>query len=262
MNPKTALTRLGAVVVAGGLAVAFAGGAFAGPAFAADSPTSTVTPGTSNATQISNLRQKCETAITNRLASIATATGAVQGAAHLTSGDRSTLLTQIGNEKTGLSALGDKIAGDTDLQTLRADCKNIVAEYHWYIIGIPKVHLTIAADDAAAVVGTLQDLSTRLQDDIDRAQARGRNVTQAQADENALNAAISSGQNAAAPVPALVLPLAFDNWTAAQPVLQSARTDLGNARTDFSNARTDAKKVIADLRALIPTPVAVTPTAH
>lgn len=262
MNPRTALTRLGAVVVAGGLALAFAGPAIAGPAFAAGSPTSTVTPGASNASRISNLRQKCETAITNRLNSIATTTGVVQANAHLTSGDRSTLLTQIGTEKTGLSALGDKIAGDTDLATLRADCKNIVADYHWYIIGLPKVHLTIAADDAAVVVGTLQDLSTRLQDDIDRAQARGRNVTQAQADENALNAAITSGQNAAAPVPAMVLPLAFDNWTAAQPVLKSARTDIGNARDDFQGARTDAKKVIADLRALLPAPVPVTSTAH
>lgn len=256
MNVTTAVTRLSAAVVAAGLALAFAG-----PAFAAGTPTPTGTPATSTGGRISQLRQKCETAITNRLTSIATTTGVVQANAHLTAGDRSSLLTQIGNEKTGLSALGDKIAGDTDLATLRADCRDIVSEYHWYVIGLPKVHLTIAADDSLAIVQTLNDLATRLQSDIDRAQQRGRNVTQAQADENALTAAIASGLGAASPVPAMVLPLAFDNWTAAQPVLESARTDIANARDDFENARTDAKKVIADLRALVPTP-AVTATAH
>jgi adenylate kinase len=258
MKTTHALKRIGALVVAGGLMVAFAGPALA------DSPTSTTTPAptASTTSHIDQLKAKCETAIQNRLTSITEATTDVNGAAHLTAGDKATLLEQIGDEQTGLSALGVKIAGDTDLATLRTDCKNIVAEYHWYIIGLPKVHLTIAADASVALVQTLDDLSTRLQADINRAQQRGKDVTQAQADENALNAAISSALGAASPVPAMVLPLAFNNWTAAQPVLQSARTDLGNARTDFTNARSDAKKVIADLKALYPAPTpTVTATA-
>lgn len=259
MNRTTVRTRLSAAVVAGGLAMAVAA---AGPAFAAGTPTATATTAPKAAGRVTALRQRCETAITRRLSSIATATGAVQGAAHLTAADRSALLTQIGSEKTGLTALGEKISGDTDVATLRSDCKNIVADYHWFIIGLPKVHLTIAADDSLAIVKTLDDLAGRLQADIVRAQQRGLDVSQAQADENSLTAAVTSGLNAATPVPASVLALAFNNWPAAQPVLKSARTSLGDARSDFQQARADAKKVAADLRARSTTPTPVTGTTH
>jgi hypothetical protein len=253
MNTSHVVKRIGALVVAGGLMVAFAG-----PALADSTTTTTPTSTATSTSRIDTLKAKCETAVQKRLTSITTTTGAVNNAKHLTAGDKTTLLTQIGEEQTGLSALGVKIAGETDLATLKTDCANIVAEYHWYVIGIPKVHLTIAANDAVALVQTMDDLSTRLQADINRAQQHGKDVTQAQAGENALNAAVSSALGAASPVPAMVLPLAFGNWTAAQPVLQSARANLGNARTDFSTARTDAQKVIADLKALVGTP---TPTS-
>lgn len=242
----TFVKRFGAVAVAGGLLIGFAGPAFASTG---TNPTTTVVPGTSGTT-LNTLKQKCETAVNNRLASITTATGIVKANQYLTDADRSRLLGQITDEQTGLSALGEKIAGDSDLATLRADCRDIVSQFHWYVIQEPKIHLTIAADTAAHIVARLQDLSSRLQNDIDRAQAKGKDVTKAQADENALNAAITAGLNAASPVPALVLPLADDNWTAAQPVLQQARSDMGQAHTDFVNARTDAKAVIADLKAL------------
>lgn len=243
----TFVKRFGAVAVASGLLMSIAGTAFASTG---TSPTtSTVVPGASGTT-LNSLKQKCETAVNNRLTSITTATGIVKTNQYLTDSDRSRLLGQISDEQSGLSALGEKIAGDTDLATLKADCKEIVSQFHWYIIQEPKIHLTIAADTAAHIVGRLQNLSSRLQSDIDRAQAKGKDVTKAQADENSLNTAITAGLNAASPVPALVLPLADDNWTAAQPVLQQARTDMGQAHTDFVNARTDAKTVIADLKAL------------
>lgn len=252
MNTRTFATRIGAIAVAGGLLFAFAG-----PVFAA-TPTATATTSPGTASKIDTLKTKCETAVQNRLTSITATIATVNAAAHLTASDRATLVSQIGREQSGLSALGVKIAGDTDHTTLRTDCQSIVALYHWYVIGIPKVHLTIAADDAVSVVQVLDDLSTRLQAGINRANQKGRNTTQAQTDENALDAAIASGLNAASPVPAMVLPLAFANWTAAQPVLVSARGDLGNAHTDFENARTDAQNVIKDLKALAgtPTPVA------
>ncbi|HEU5001580.1 MAG TPA: hypothetical protein VFW71_02225 [Actinomycetota bacterium] len=247
----TFVRRFGVMAVAGGLLIGFAGPAFASGATGTSSTptTSTVVPGTAGTT-LNTLKQRCETAVNNRLASITTATAVVKDNQYLTGSDRSKLQGQIAAEQTGLSALGEKIAGDSDLATLRADCKSIVAQFHWYIIQEPKIHLTIAADTAAHAVARLQDLSSRLQADIDRAKAKGKDVTQAQADEGALNAAITAGLNAAAPVPAMVLPLADNNWAAAQPVLTQARTDMGQARSDFVTARTGAQKVRADLKAL------------
>lgn len=256
MKTSNAVRKIGALVAAGGLVAAFAG-----PALAAGGPSPVPPPGASaNASRMSLLQAACEKAVSNRLTSITAARTAVQANAHLTASDRTTLLTQLGDESTGLGALGSKIAGDTTLTTLRTDCRNIVAEYHWYVIGEPKVHLTIAADDATAIVQKLNDLSTRLQADIDRAKQHGKDTTQAQADLNAFNAAVTAGLNAASPVPAMVLPLGFANWAAAQPVLQQARTDLGNARDDLRTARADAAKVLSDLKALAP-PKAQEPTA-
>ena len=179
---------------------------------------------------------------------------------YLTAADKATLLGEITAENEGLAALRVKIVADTDRATLVADCKSIVGNYRVYMLMIPKAHLMIASDAAAVIGQKLTDLATRLQADIDKAKAAGRDTTDAQRDLNNLKAAISAGTGAAAPVDGLVnfaLPLNPSDYESDEQNVKTARTDMGTAHTNFVQARSDAKQVIADLKALKP----VTPTS-
>ena len=129
---------------------------------------------------------------------------------------------------------------------------------------IPKAHLMIASDAAAAIGQKLTDLATKLQANIDKAKAAGRDTTDAQRDLNNMKAAIAAATGAAAQVDGLVnfaLPLNPSEYESDEQNVKTARTDLATAHTNFVQARNDAKQVIADLKSLA-TPKSVTGTVH
>jgi hypothetical protein len=265
MKTQTMVKRIGALAVAGGLVLSLSS-----TALAAGTATSTVTPspGTSKtgktATLVDALKQTCEAAIDKRLASLGDLQGKVSGSTYLTAGSKATLLGEIGAENDGLGALRVKVAGDTDRPTLVADCKSIVEHYRVYLLMIPKAHLMIASDAAAAIGQKLSDLAARLQADIGKATAAGKDTAVAQRDLHNLNAAVSAGTAGAAPVDGLVnftLPLNPSEYPADEQSVKTARTDIGTAHTNFVQARSDARQVVADLNALrTPRPVTATAT--
>ena len=249
--------RIGALAVAGGMVLSFAG-----TAFAAGAATSTVTPvdGTPKAGRtLDTLKQACEGAIDRRLTSLGDLQGKVSSSTYLTGGDKATLLGEIGAENDGLATLRVKIAADTDRATLVADCKSIVEHYRVYLLMIPKAHLMIASDAAAVIGQKLTDVATKLQTDIDRAKSAGKDTADAQQDLNNLKAAISAGTGASAPVDGILnftLPLSPSEYAADQQNVKTARTDMATDHTDIVQAGKDAKQVVADLRALkTPKPV-------
>jgi hypothetical protein len=267
MRTPTMVKRIGALALA-----ALAGGMVLGissTALAAGTATSTVTPspGTSRtgktSTIVDALKQTCEAGIDRRLASLGDLQGKVSSSTYLTAGSKATLLGEIGAENDGLGALRVKIAGDTERATLVADCKSIVEHYRVYMLMIPKTHLMIASDAAAAIGQKLNDLAARLQADTDKANGAGKDTAVAQRDLHNLNAAVSAGTGAAAPVDGLLnfaLPLNPSEYRADEQSVKTARTDIGTAHTNFVQARSDARQVMADLNTL-KTPKPVTATA-
>jgi hypothetical protein len=270
MRTHPVVKRIGALALA-----ALAGGmvlSFSSMALAAGTATSTVTPrpGTGTAkigkasTIVDALKQTCEAGIDKRLASLGDLQGKVSGSTYLTAGSKATLLGEIGAENDGLGALRVKVAGDTDRPTLVADCKSIVEHYRVYLLMIPKAHLMIASDAAAAIGQKLSDLAARLQAGIEKATGAGKDTAAARRDLHNLNAAVSAGTAAAAPVDGLVnftLPLNPSEYPADEQSVKTARTDIGTAHTNFVQARSDARQVVADLNALrTPRPVTATAT--
>lgn len=253
MNPRSTIKKVGALVVTGGMVLAFTGAALA----ATPGPTGTSSP---SATTLPDLKTKCEAAVDRRLGALTTLQGDVSGTHYLTSGQQTKLLGEISAEASGLTTLRAKIAGDTTLATLRTDCQAIVLDYRVYLLMIPQAHEMIAAGAVGAAGQKLTDLATKLQADIDKAKAAGRNVGDAQRDENNLKAAVAAGLGATQPVPALVnftLPLNPAEFTNDHQNVETARADLKTGHDDMSQARGDACQVIADLKAIR----AGTPTA-
>jgi len=256
MDKRSVIKRVSALVVAGGLVLGLSTTALASGA------TTTVTP--APGTGLTYLKQACESAIERRLDALGRLQGTVSSNTYLTAAHRSTLLGEIGAEVSGLTALRAKIAGDADRTTLVADCRSIVNDYRVYLLMLPKVHLMIAADAAVAIGEKLDDLASRLQTDINKAKAAGKDTSDAQRDLDAMIAAASAGKTAASGVPALLnfaLPLNPADYAADHQDVVSARQAMAQGHEDFVHARDDARMVIADLKGLA-TPKAVTGTTH
>jgi hypothetical protein len=269
--------RIGALALASGMVLSLGS-----TALAAGTATSTVTPspgsprtakttpspGTSKtgktSTMVDTLKQTCEAAIDKRLISLGDLQGKVSSSTYLTPGNKAALLGEIGAENVGLGALRVKIPGDTDRATLVADCKSIVENYRVYLLMTPKTHLMIASAAAAAIGQKLTDLAAKLQAEIERATGAGKDTANARRDLHSLNAAVSAGTAAAAPVDGLVnfaLPLNPSEYLADEQGVKTARADIGTAHNSFVQARSAAKQVVADLNALkAPKPVTATAT--
>jgi len=252
-----AVHGMGALAVVAGMVLAFAGPALA------EGPTSTATPalgGTPPAARIDHLRRECETALDRRVATLGALRTTVSGNGYLTASDKAALLDQIASENDGLGALRARIAGDTDLAALKADCKDIVGSFRVYLLMVPKIHLMVAAAATVQVAQKVTDLAGKLEAPIDRARAAGKDVTQAQQDLDAMKAAAAAGLAAASPVPGLVLALQPRDYPGNRPALEQARQDVKAAHDRFAETRNDARKVIEDLKDLR-TPETPTSTA-
>src|SRR5436305_1185388 len=111
------------------------------------------------------------------------------------------------------------------------------------------VRLVVGAATATAAGAEVGDIAAKLADAIDKAEAAGRDVTQAKADLDAMKAQIASGVAAAGPIPGSVLGLTPADWNGNHDVLTPPRQQLRVARSDLRVARDLAVKIRNELKA-------------
>jgi hypothetical protein len=221
-------------------------------AFAQNSTSSTPTPSpatTGNAApvRLAYCHGRADAEVQRRMVTLGNDLSLVNGATHLTSSDKATLANLITSDQTGLSQLKTTIDGTTDVAACHTDGMTIVTSFRVYVLVDPKIHLTVAADRAESAGAIFNDLSTKLQTAVNNAKAKGKDVDNAQASLDAMNAKVSAAMNAAGPVPGQVLPLAPGGYPGSVPTLQAARQALETVRQDLRSARAGATTVVADL---------------
>ncbi len=243
MTTSRTLKRLAVALPVAGL---LAGGI--GTAYAADA-SSTTRPDRSGAA-FSTAQAACEQAIDDRLAALDKLAGAVDARPAVTDDHQAALDGQIADAKSGLSALREKIAGDTDAATLKADCKQIVEGYRVYLVVVPRTHEVVASDAIVAGADKLTARVADLQSAIDTAEANGHDVTHDRELLTDLQAKVASAHDAAAGVPDAVIGLSAADWNAgtAKPVLEAGHTTLKTARTDLASALQSARQIVQDLK--------------
>lgn len=192
----------------------------------------------------------CE--IDRRVATLNALSARITAAKSLTSSDSAALKSEVAASSSGLTSLKATIDAETDIPTLRADIAKIVSDYRVYLLVAPQVHLVIAADAVLATQTKFADINTKLAARIASAKAAGKNTDAAQADLDAMNAAVTAAVGLAGPLPAQLLPLtpAQYNGGTAGPILVSARSAVTTARNDVKNAVADAKACRTALKAL------------
>lgn len=174
----------------------------------------------------------------------------VSGSKVLTSSDAAALSGKIGATKTGLTNLKTTIDAETSIPALKADVAIIATEFRVYLLVAPQVHLVSGADGVVASQGSFAKVNTNLAARIAAAKAAGKDMTAAQADLDAMNAAVTQAVGLAAPLSATLLPLTPAQYNAgtAGPILTSARTALAQARDLLKSAVQDAKACRAALK--------------
>ena len=223
------------------------------PAVAGAATRPTLPPEPAAKVDVTPIVQKCTAAIDRRFTTIDQLTNATNAADALTNDHRSALQSELAAEHTGLQGLRTQIAAATDLATLKQLCPKIVDDYRVYVLETPTVRLTIAADREGAAAHRLDEVGSKLNDAIAKAQAAGKDVGAAPALSADLTAKVAHAQSSSAGVPSAVIPLtpAGYNNGSAVPVLTASRDALVSGKGDLIAAKDDAAKIVAILKALV-----------
>lgn len=189
----------------------------------------------------------CE--IDRRLTTIDRLQGLVDEANVLTDAHQAALTGILDASKSGLTALGREIDGDTTVASATEDVHRIFTEYRIYALVTRQVMLVRADDRVDAAVARLGGASDRLAAAIAQAEGNGKDVTEAQAHLDAMEAATAAAKSEVAGDAESVLAQTPASWNAgtAKPILDAARASVVAARSDIRTALTEARAVLAAL---------------
>jgi hypothetical protein len=240
--------RLAAGVAAAALLVAGALALSPSVASAARPRAAGVAAATCSATALSAAQAAAGRALSARDTRLDALVQAVGTAARLTATDRSTLTTDLDDERAGLEGLEQKVPTDTTCAEVAADAEAMVVDYRVYLVMSPQVHLAIAADAESAIVGQLQGLEPTISARIAAARARGVTVAAAQATFGDLEAQVAAAAHSSASIAASVLAATPASYPGCVQTFEQDRASLESGRTALRHAHADLKTLIADAR--------------
>lgn len=170
----------------------------------------------------------------------------------MTDQHKATSLRIVDRTTAGLRELRAEIHRDATLASLTEDLRRIATDFRVYVVVIPQVHLTNAADAVDAVGGHFDRFAEKAAGYIERAKAAGHDTSAAELALASMKAHVASAEDKVDGLADKVLDLTAADWNdgSAKPVLDQARRDLRVARDELRAARVDAKAVVEALRAL------------
>ena len=192
---------------------------------------------------LDTLRAFGDCQIARRFTTLDNLASRVSGSKVLTSADAGALSSEIASTRSGLTSLKAQIDVETSLAALKTEVRKIAADYRVYLLVVPQVNLVSGADTVGAARPIFDKISANLTARIATATTAGKNTTAAQADLDAMNAAVAQAVSLTQPLPAALLPLTpaqYDAGTAGT-VLKNSRATLVQARGLLKAARKDAQ---------------------
>ena len=209
--------------------------------------------GTASAAQtevdLATAKAKCEAAITDRTTEIDKLTARANSAAHLSAGHLGTINSFLSASTSGLTDLYATIDADTDAASLKTHCQSVFADFRIFALRSPQVHLAIVGDRASVVESKLDSVATKLDAAIQTAIGNGKDVSDAAAKLNDMNAKLADAESLLNGVVDNELALTPANWNADHTVLSSTTSALKGVQADLVTALADAKAIVADLKA-------------
>lgn len=201
---------------------------------------------------LSGIKERALEAIDRRLETIARLQARIDASEHLTGAHHGRLTAELVRHQAGLEQLAREIEAAETLAELRAAVPEIVTEHRIYVLVVPKVGEVIASDAGVAFARRGEEVAARLAGWIERVEAAGFDVTEAEEALSAMEEHVASGLALAEPVADAVLPLEPADWPdPARAVIEQGKEDLNAAREEFRSARNAALRVVEILRELL-----------
>jgi hypothetical protein len=200
----------------------------------ADDPTATLAKAKAEVTRRIDLRLDALGRFDARLTS----------AKHLSSDHKSTLHDLVTTDKSGLTTLKTKVAGETTLAAIRADAASMINDYRVFILVGPKVRLTIVNDAELAAIDKLRGVHATLSDLVAKAKAAGKDTAAAEQNLADMLAAINkAASDIDGQVAALLAIQPGPDGAAIRAKVASVRRALGAGRADLRTAVLEARQV-------------------
>jgi hypothetical protein len=218
----------------------------AGTALAAPAA-STPTPG-AKCTTVACVQQFGDARITERLEALDKLAGDAQGHKGITDSQRQTILSDEQTNKDGLNALKSKLDGETDIQAARADVKNIYVQFRIFAVVIPRDRGEIWLFHEQNVIARLTAGNDKITSAIQKAKAKGDDVTRLLALQADYNAKLADATTQTSNAQGLIPSLTPANYPGTDGTLKTYRGDLKAAHDDIRDAAKDLHQIVQILK--------------
>ncbi len=186
---------------------------------------------------VARLKKKADREIDRRTEALKQLVERITKAKKLSDSQKSSLTSQVEAEISSLAALKVKIEADTDVDTLRADVKSIVASYRVYALFMPMMNIIAAADKIMETADNLDALANKVAE-------KTKDTSVVQSVKERTDDARDNAKNAAN----MVTLLTPEGYPDNKKELMQARETLSLARNDLAFARSALGKVLGEIK--------------
>ena len=186
-----------------------------------------------------------------RLATLTSLNGAIGAAANLSAADESTLASLISADKIGLTALKARTDAETTVAAVRSDAHAMIDDYRVYLLVVPKVRFTVAADAETASVTKLRTVHDVLAKVASQLAAGGKDTSTETAQLATMARQLDAAASALTGQVATLLAIQpGPNGDAIHAQVVAVRSAVRGARDRLRASVVLAKRVRAELAAL------------
>jgi hypothetical protein len=216
----------------------------AAPAFAAGT---TDPPKPTNHSSLAQIQAAAAIQTANRITALHAGITKVSSTTTLTAPDKSTILSTLNGDLSGMTTLQAKIAADTDAATALADYRSIYTEYRVYAVGLPQSFIAASADGLTGTgIPKLQSAASKISGLFAADPSKVTPALQAQlADMQAKTADAVTKTSGLAAAALAVTPAVYN---ANHAVLVTLRASARGALADSKAAAQDGRAIVAALK--------------
>jgi len=187
---------------------------------------------------IESVKARAQDAVDRRLDTLANLERRVVNHEYMTTVHKATLTADIADAIAGLIELNRDIQNAGTAAELRELVPLIATDYRVYLVIVPKSYEVGASDRVAHVVSRFEETADTLEDAINRAEAAGYDMTQANRWLISARDEIAEARRTGVPVAEDVIDLDASDWEEpAATTLDEGHRRLKNARVDLRQAK-------------------------
>ncbi len=201
---------------------------------------------TNQSLRLSKIKERGDKLITNRINQLNRLLNRISNDKRLSAQEKTSLSSDIQADINGLTTLKAKIDADTDVDTAKADAKQIITNYYIYKIFVPKIRLLITIDNLQTLSTNMGQFTPEIQNLINTLKTQGKDVSNLQALLDDINSQLQTINTSLSSDKSKVEAVSISTQYYASIFIQ-VRQDLASVRADFAKIRKDIGQMRANL---------------